>query len=184
MTRKRYSLRLLPKRFIYVAACGLSVLRPSLLSVGILDETAPDFVCLIVQISCVTDAFLACVFARGLFSRKQKESASAPGWKLFGKVPPRESPPKDFKTIQQVNSRSHKFQYRTSDLVPGRGGGILLFFYLNNVITVIKQDYRTCIVFALKLCNLSRVSILFDVMVCDICYNTVKKGGCVSVRRF
>lgn len=65
----------------------------------------PDFVCLIVQISRLTDAFLACVFARGLFSRKQKESASAPGWKLFGKVPPRESPPKDFKTIQQVNSR-------------------------------------------------------------------------------
>ncbi|KAM9462288.1 TBC1 domain family member 12 isoform 2-T2 [Clarias gariepinus] len=42
------------------------------------------------------------IFGRSLFSRKQKESsASAPGWKLFGKVPPRESPPKDSKTIQQ-----------------------------------------------------------------------------------
>ncbi|XP_060795529.1 TBC1 domain family member 12 isoform X2 [Neoarius graeffei] len=41
------------------------------------------------------------IFGRGLFSRKQKESASAPGWKLFGKVPPREIPPKDSKTIQQ-----------------------------------------------------------------------------------
>ncbi|XP_060719940.1 TBC1 domain family member 12 isoform X2 [Tachysurus vachellii] len=41
------------------------------------------------------------IFGRGLFSRKQKESASAPGWKLFGKVPLRESPPKDSKTIQQ-----------------------------------------------------------------------------------
>uniref|UniRef100_A0A8C1DUS6 TBC1 domain family, member 12b n=1 Tax=Cyprinus carpio carpio TaxID=630221 RepID=A0A8C1DUS6_CYPCA len=36
-----------------------------------------------------------------LFSRKQREAQSAPGWKLFGKVPLRESPPKDSKTIQQ-----------------------------------------------------------------------------------
>uniref|UniRef100_A0AAR2KKV2 Rab-GAP TBC domain-containing protein n=1 Tax=Pygocentrus nattereri TaxID=42514 RepID=A0AAR2KKV2_PYGNA len=41
------------------------------------------------------------IFGRGLFSRKQKEAQSAPGWKLFGKVPLRESPPKDSKTIQQ-----------------------------------------------------------------------------------
>ncbi|XP_066521823.1 TBC1 domain family member 12 isoform X2 [Hoplias malabaricus] len=41
------------------------------------------------------------IFGRGLFSRRQKESQSAPGWKLFGKVPLRESPPKDCKTIQQ-----------------------------------------------------------------------------------
>ncbi|KAL6474745.1 hypothetical protein MHYP_G00157850 [Metynnis hypsauchen] len=41
------------------------------------------------------------IFGRGLFSRKQKEAQSAPGWKLFGKVPLRESLPKDSKTIQQ-----------------------------------------------------------------------------------
>ncbi|XP_066548865.1 TBC1 domain family member 12 isoform X2 [Amia ocellicauda] len=44
-------------------------------------------------------------FSRSLFSRKAKEpripSQSAPGWKLFGKVPLRENPPKDSKTIQQ-----------------------------------------------------------------------------------
>ncbi|KAM4623769.1 TBC1 domain family member 12-like isoform 2-T2 [Polymixia lowei] len=41
-------------------------------------------------------------FGRGLFSRKQRAaSQSAPGWKLFGKVPPRESPTKNSKTIQQ-----------------------------------------------------------------------------------
>uniref|UniRef100_A0A4W4GKJ0 Rab-GAP TBC domain-containing protein n=1 Tax=Electrophorus electricus TaxID=8005 RepID=A0A4W4GKJ0_ELEEL len=42
-----------------------------------------------------------CFFARGLFSRRQREAHSAPGWKLFGKVPPRESTPKDSRTIQQ-----------------------------------------------------------------------------------
>uniref|UniRef100_A0A8C2AAX5 TBC1 domain family, member 12b n=2 Tax=Cyprinus carpio TaxID=7962 RepID=A0A8C2AAX5_CYPCA len=41
------------------------------------------------------------IFSRNLFSRKQREAQSAPGWKLFGKVPLRESPPKDSKTIQQ-----------------------------------------------------------------------------------
>ncbi|XP_062858700.1 TBC1 domain family member 12 isoform X2 [Trichomycterus rosablanca] len=41
------------------------------------------------------------IFSRGLFSRKQKESPSAPGWKLFGKVPLKESPQKDSRTIQQ-----------------------------------------------------------------------------------
>lgn len=44
------------------------------------------------------------VFGRNLFSRKQREAQSVPGWKLFGKVPLRESPPKDSKTIQQVCS--------------------------------------------------------------------------------
>ncbi|XP_056152952.1 TBC1 domain family member 12 [Lampris incognitus] len=39
---------------------------------------------------------------RGLFSRKHRTvSQSAPGWKLFGKVPLRESPTKDSKAIQQ-----------------------------------------------------------------------------------
>ncbi|XP_067286590.1 TBC1 domain family member 12 isoform X2 [Pseudorasbora parva] len=41
------------------------------------------------------------IFSRNLFSRKQREAQSAPGWKLFGKVPLRESPPKASKTIQQ-----------------------------------------------------------------------------------
>ncbi|KAK0149251.1 TBC1 domain family member 12 [Merluccius polli] len=42
-------------------------------------------------------------FGRGLFSRKQRPpSQSAPGWKLFGKVPPKESPTKNPRTIQQV----------------------------------------------------------------------------------
>ncbi|XP_026877656.2 TBC1 domain family member 12 isoform X2 [Electrophorus electricus] len=41
------------------------------------------------------------IFGRGLFSRRQREAHSAPGWKLFGKVPPRESTPKDSRTIQQ-----------------------------------------------------------------------------------
>ncbi|XP_056627355.1 TBC1 domain family member 12 isoform X3 [Triplophysa dalaica] len=41
------------------------------------------------------------MFSRNLFSRKQRETPSAPGWKLFGKVPLRESPPKDSRTIRQ-----------------------------------------------------------------------------------
>ncbi|ROL53930.1 TBC1 domain family member 12, partial [Anabarilius grahami] len=41
------------------------------------------------------------IFSRNLFSRKQREAQSVPGWKLFGKVPLRESPPKNSKTIQQ-----------------------------------------------------------------------------------
>ncbi|KAG8435244.1 hypothetical protein GDO86_013263 [Hymenochirus boettgeri] len=44
-------------------------------------------------------------FNRNFFSKRTKEvkasSASAPGWKLFGKVPPRESVQKDSKVIQQ-----------------------------------------------------------------------------------
>uniref|UniRef100_A0A4W5R057 TBC1 domain family, member 12b n=1 Tax=Hucho hucho TaxID=62062 RepID=A0A4W5R057_9TELE len=44
-------------------------------------------------------------FGRSLFSKKQREpkgpSQNVPGWKLFGKVPARESAPKDSRTIQQ-----------------------------------------------------------------------------------
>ncbi|XP_052347556.1 TBC1 domain family member 12-like isoform X3 [Oncorhynchus keta] len=44
-------------------------------------------------------------FGRGLFSKKHIEpkspSQNIPGWKLFGKVAARESPPKDSRTIQQ-----------------------------------------------------------------------------------
>uniref|UniRef100_A0A3Q1CVE3 Rab-GAP TBC domain-containing protein n=1 Tax=Amphiprion ocellaris TaxID=80972 RepID=A0A3Q1CVE3_AMPOC len=48
---------------------------------------------------------LASLFTRSLFSRRAKESRSVeqrdPGWKLFGKVPPREGPIKDPKKIQK-----------------------------------------------------------------------------------
>ncbi|XP_017338933.1 TBC1 domain family member 12 isoform X1 [Ictalurus punctatus] len=57
------------------------------------------------------------IFGRGLFSRKQKESASVPGWKLFGKVPPRESPPKDSKTIQQESNPGNLTSVSTPNLL-------------------------------------------------------------------
>ncbi|TSK14529.1 TBC1 domain family member 12 [Bagarius yarrelli] len=61
------------------------------------------------------------IFGRGLFSRKQKESANVPGWKLFGKVPPKESPPKDSKTIQQeYEAKSGKGAHSPSQLSQGR----------------------------------------------------------------
>ncbi|KAM9827244.1 TBC1 domain family member 14 [Neosynchiropus ocellatus] len=48
---------------------------------------------------------LVSLFNRNLFSRRVKESPSLgqrdPGWKLFGKVPPREGPVKDAKRIQK-----------------------------------------------------------------------------------
>uniref|UniRef100_A0A4W5N0F2 TBC1 domain family, member 12b n=1 Tax=Hucho hucho TaxID=62062 RepID=A0A4W5N0F2_9TELE len=51
-----------------------------------------------------TLSWLFCLF-RGLFSKKHIEpkglSQNVPGWKLFGKVAARESPPKDSRTIQQ-----------------------------------------------------------------------------------
>uniref|UniRef100_A0A8C1HQZ1 TBC1 domain family, member 12b n=1 Tax=Cyprinus carpio carpio TaxID=630221 RepID=A0A8C1HQZ1_CYPCA len=50
---------------------------------------------------CLTCCTCSYFCALNLFSRKQREAQSAPGWKLFGKVPLRESPPKDSKTIQQ-----------------------------------------------------------------------------------
>ncbi|KAK3528748.1 hypothetical protein QTP70_011200 [Hemibagrus guttatus] len=61
------------------------------------------------------------IFGRGLFSRKQKESSSAPGWKLFGKVPLRESPPKDSKTIQQeYEAKTSKGAHSPSQPSQGR----------------------------------------------------------------
>lgn len=46
---------------------------------------------------------------RSLFARKVKHSEPAeqrdPGWKLFGKVPPREGPTKDPRKIQKVETR-------------------------------------------------------------------------------
>ncbi|CAH2322087.1 nucleolar complex 3 homolog [Pelobates cultripes] len=48
---------------------------------------------------------IADFFTRNFFSKKSKEpkapALSAPGWKLFGKVPPRENVQKDSKIIQQ-----------------------------------------------------------------------------------
>uniref|UniRef100_A0A8C7GDD6 TBC1 domain family, member 12b n=1 Tax=Oncorhynchus kisutch TaxID=8019 RepID=A0A8C7GDD6_ONCKI len=50
-------------------------------------------------------SWLFCL-VRSLFPKKQREpkgpSQNVPGWKLFGKVPARESAPKDSRTIQQV----------------------------------------------------------------------------------
>lgn len=52
---------------------------------------------------------------RNFFTKRTKELKpaiqSAPGWKLFGKVPPRENLPKDSKIIQQV-SKHHTTQGR------------------------------------------------------------------------
>ncbi|XP_067858570.1 TBC1 domain family member 12 isoform X1 [Heptranchias perlo] len=48
---------------------------------------------------------IADYISRSFFTKKTKEPIpsvfSAPGWKLFGKIPPRENPQKDSKTIQQ-----------------------------------------------------------------------------------
>uniref|UniRef100_A0A673FXI4 TBC1 domain family member 12-like n=1 Tax=Sinocyclocheilus rhinocerous TaxID=307959 RepID=A0A673FXI4_9TELE len=61
------------------------------------------------------------IFNRSLFSRKQREAQSAPGWKLFGKVPLRESPPKDSKTIQQeYEARASKSDQSPSLPAQGR----------------------------------------------------------------
>uniref|UniRef100_A0A8C8MGP7 Rab-GAP TBC domain-containing protein n=1 Tax=Oncorhynchus tshawytscha TaxID=74940 RepID=A0A8C8MGP7_ONCTS len=54
-------------------------------------------------------SWLFCL-VRSLFPKKQREpkgpSQNVPGWKLFGKVPARESAPKDSRTIQQVAGTS------------------------------------------------------------------------------
>ncbi|XDV45028.1 hypothetical protein PO909_013205 [Leuciscus waleckii] len=57
------------------------------------------------------------VFSRNLFSRKQREAQSAPGWKLFGKVPLRESPPKASKTIQQEGNPGNLTSVSTPNLL-------------------------------------------------------------------
>ncbi|KAL1263951.1 hypothetical protein QQF64_004306 [Cirrhinus molitorella] len=57
------------------------------------------------------------VFGRNLFSRKQREAQSAPGWKLFGKVPLRESPPKDSKIIQQESNPGNLTSVSTPNLL-------------------------------------------------------------------
>ncbi|XP_016296417.1 TBC1 domain family member 12-like isoform X2 [Sinocyclocheilus anshuiensis] len=57
------------------------------------------------------------IFSRSLFSRKQREAQSAPGWKLFGKVPLRESPPKNSKTIQQEGNPGSLTSVSTPNLL-------------------------------------------------------------------
>ncbi|XP_031417079.1 TBC1 domain family member 12 isoform X2 [Clupea harengus] len=56
-------------------------------------------------------------FGRGLFSKKQCEQHSAPGWKLFGKVPPRENCPKDSRTIQQDSNQGSLTSVSTPSLL-------------------------------------------------------------------
>ncbi|XP_059387763.1 TBC1 domain family member 12 isoform X2 [Carassius carassius] len=57
------------------------------------------------------------IFSRSLFSRKQREAQSAPGWKLFGKVPLREGPPKDSRTIQQEGNPGSLTSVSTPNLL-------------------------------------------------------------------
>ncbi|XP_030630953.1 TBC1 domain family member 12 [Chanos chanos] len=61
------------------------------------------------------------LFGRSLFSRKQKDtsmlSQSAPGWKLFGKVPLRENTPKDSRTIQQDSNQGNLTSVSTPNLL-------------------------------------------------------------------
>ncbi|XP_035262240.1 TBC1 domain family member 12 isoform X2 [Anguilla anguilla] len=60
-------------------------------------------------------------FGRSLFSRKSKEqklpSQSVPGWKLFGKVPLRENPQKDSRTIQQESNPGNLTSVSTPNLL-------------------------------------------------------------------
>ncbi|XP_072559338.1 TBC1 domain family member 12 isoform X5 [Paramormyrops kingsleyae] len=54
----------------------------------------------------------------GLFSKKPKDPLhSAPGWKLFGRVPPRENPQKDSRIIQQDGNPSSLTSVSTPNLL-------------------------------------------------------------------
>lgn len=52
---------------------------------------------------------------RSLFARRVKDSRPVeqrdPGWKLFGKVPPREAPTKDPKRIQKVQTANPRTRF-------------------------------------------------------------------------
>ena len=56
-----------------------------------------------------------CSSFRSLFARRVKDSRPVeqrdPGWKLFGKIPPREGPAKDPKRIQKVESYFLRLQH-------------------------------------------------------------------------
>ncbi|XP_069609558.1 TBC1 domain family member 12 isoform X1 [Ranitomeya imitator] len=60
-------------------------------------------------------------FTRNFFSKRSKDlksaASSAPGWKLFGKVPPRENSPKDCKIIQQDDSSGSLSSVSTPNLL-------------------------------------------------------------------
>ncbi|KAG8552318.1 hypothetical protein GDO81_004474, partial [Engystomops pustulosus] len=59
--------------------------------------------------------------SRNFFSKRSKDlkspAASAPGWKLFGKVPPRENSQKDCKIIQQDDSSGSLSSVSTPNLL-------------------------------------------------------------------
>uniref|UniRef100_A0A671KQ17 TBC1 domain family member 12-like n=1 Tax=Sinocyclocheilus anshuiensis TaxID=1608454 RepID=A0A671KQ17_9TELE len=89
-------------------------------------QSAPDnipglFLCIVSAVFSGFDMLCDDIFGRSLFSRKQREAQSAAGWKLFGKVPLRESPPKDSKTIQQeYEARASKSDQSPSLPAQGR----------------------------------------------------------------
>ncbi|KAE8590804.1 hypothetical protein XENTR_v10018211 [Xenopus tropicalis] len=59
-------------------------------------------------------------FSRNFFSKRTKDpksSSSVPGWKLFGKVPPRETAQKDSKIIQQDDSSGSLSSVSTPNLL-------------------------------------------------------------------
>lgn len=64
---------------------------------------------------------IADFFTRNFFSKKSKDlkspGLSAPGWKLFGKVPPRENVQKDSKLIQQDDSSGSLSSVSTPNLL-------------------------------------------------------------------
>uniref|UniRef100_A0A671KMN1 TBC1 domain family member 12-like n=1 Tax=Sinocyclocheilus anshuiensis TaxID=1608454 RepID=A0A671KMN1_9TELE len=79
------------------------------------------FLCIVSAVFSGFDMLCDDIFGRSLFSRKQREAQSAAGWKLFGKVPLRESPPKDSKTIQQeYEARASKSDQSPSLPAQGR----------------------------------------------------------------
>lgn len=84
---------------------GLTFMDVSLISRNTYEisrrQSAPDNIPAAISVAAERKHGMSEMFSRSLFSRKQRETPSAPGWKLFGKVPLRESPPKDSKTIQQ-----------------------------------------------------------------------------------
>ncbi|XP_068111327.1 TBC1 domain family member 12 isoform X2 [Hyperolius riggenbachi] len=64
---------------------------------------------------------IADFFSRNFFSKRSKDlkspGLSAPGWKLFGKVPPRENVQKDSKTVQQEESSGSLSSVSTPNLL-------------------------------------------------------------------
>ncbi|XP_044155894.1 TBC1 domain family member 12 isoform X1 [Bufo gargarizans] len=64
---------------------------------------------------------IADFFSRNFFSKRSKDlkspTASAPGWKLFGKVPPRENAQKDCKILQQDDSSGGLSSVSTPNLL-------------------------------------------------------------------